>query len=275
MDDGANVKCRVGEMSSLEGKVALVTGASAGIGAAVAARLAADGAAVAITGRDAATLAPVAESCGATPLVCDATVPADVRRAVAETVAAHGGLDVVVPNVGAHYGADVAATDDEAWQASLDVNLTSAFLLCREALPELTRRRGSIVIVASLAAHFAGPNLVGYTVAKHGLLGLVRSLARDYGPQGVRANAVCPGWTRTPLADGLMDMLAEREGTDRERAYLQVTADVPLRAPADPEQVAAVCSFLAGEDAAVVTGSFVMADGGASAVDLPTIAFDH
>lgn len=260
-------------MSDLGGKVALVTGASAGIGAAVAARLAEDGADVVVTGRDAATLQPVADSCGATAIVCDATRPAEVEAAVAEAIAAHGGLDVIVPNVGAHYGADVLATDDSDWAASLDVNLTSAFLLSRAALPALIERRGSIVIIASLAAHFAGPTLVGYTAAKHALLGLTRSLARDYGPQGVRANAVCPGWTRTPLADGLMDMLAEREGSDRESAYEQVTAHVPLRRPADPEQIAAVCSFLAGEDAAAVTGSFVMADGGASAVDLPTIAF--
>jgi NAD(P)-dependent dehydrogenase (short-subunit alcohol dehydrogenase family) len=116
---------------------------------------------------------------------------------------------------------------------------------------------------------------VGYVTAKHGLIGLARSMARDFGPRGVRVNTVCPGWVRTPLADGEMDQLAALRGlADRDAAYALATAQVPLRRPADPAEVAAVVAFLASGHASAVTGALVTVDGGATAVDLPTTAFD-
>ena len=120
----------------------------------------------------------------------------------------------------------------------------------------------------------AGPEVCGYTTAKHALIGLTRSLARDYGPRGVRVNAVCPGWVRTPMADEEMQVLMERNRISLEEAYAVATCEVPLRRPARPEEIAAVCRFLASEEASIVTGAVLPADGGSTIVDVPTLAFE-
>jgi NAD(P)-dependent dehydrogenase (short-subunit alcohol dehydrogenase family) len=102
---------------------------------------------------------------------------------------------------------------------------------------------------------------------------LCKSIAADYGPRGVRANAVCPGWVRTPMGDADMDALAERRGLDRERGYALTHAHVPLRRPAEPEEIATVVTFLLSADAAYVTGAVLTVDGGASVVDVSTTAW--
>ena len=116
-------------------------------------------------------------------------------------------------------------------------------------------------------------HLVGYTAAKAAIIG-TRWLARDYGPKGVRVNAVCPGWVRTPLGEGAMIYLAEREGITVDEAYALTTQHVPLRRPAEPEEIAGVCAFLASGDASMVTGHVLVADGGGAVVDSSTIVFD-
>jgi meso-butanediol dehydrogenase / (S,S)-butanediol dehydrogenase / diacetyl reductase len=137
------------------------------------------------------------------------------------------------------------------------------------------RRQGSIVVISSIAGLAAAPESVGYVTAKHGLIGLARSMARDYGRHGVRVNVVCPGWVRTPMADEEMDQLAGLRGlASRDAAYALPTAQVPLRRPAEPAEVAAVVAFPASSEASAVTGAVIPADCGATAVDLPTTAFD-
>jgi len=168
----------------------------------------------------------------------------------------------------------VLETDDASWQLATHVNLNTAFVSAREALPELIARRGAIVIVSSLAGLFAAPGVAGYVTMKHALIGLTRSLARDYGHSGVRVNAVCPGWVRTPMADGEMqELMALRGLGSLEEAYALVTADLPLGRPAEPEEVASAICFLASDEAAMITGTALPIDGGATAVDLPTLAF--
>ena len=143
-------------------------------------------------------------------------------------------------------------------------------------MPELVARRGNIVVLSSLAGHFAGPGVIGYVTMKHALIGLTRSLARDYGRQGVRTNAVCPGWVRTAMADEQMQVLVEKYGlADIDAAYALVARDVPLGRAAEPAEVADAVLYLASQRASMVNGTFLMVDGGASAVDLPTIAFAH
>ena len=165
---------------------------------------------------------------------CRATRPAPRTSATRSRLAVerHGGLDILVANAGGAGTPAAGETDDEAWRGAIESNLTSAFLAAREALPAmLARGGGSIVVVASEAALVAPPDLAGYTAAKTALLGLTRSLAVDYGPRGVRANAVCPGWVRTGMADEQMDILAAARGLTREEAYEVACAALPLAVP--------------------------------------------
>ncbi|MCR6747034.1 SDR family oxidoreductase, partial [Klebsiella pneumoniae] len=137
----------------------------------------------------------------------------------------------------------------------------------------LIARRGNVLFVASIASLAAGPQACGYVTAKHALIGLMRSVARDYGPQGVRANAVCPGWVTTPMADEEMRPLMQAEGLSLTEAYQRVCRDVPLRRPASPEEIAQASQFLCSPQAAIISGATLVADGGASIVDVPTLAF--
>ncbi|MBV8621108.1 MAG: SDR family oxidoreductase [Curvibacter sp.] len=261
-------------MKRFEGQVALITGGGTGIGAAVAAGFVAEGGRIALMGRRAAPLQSVAEPLGGLVLTGDASVAADVQRGLRTIEEIWGGVDVLVANAGGHGLGNALQTDDASWALATRLNLDTAFVCAREALPGLIRRRGSIVILSSLAGHFAGPDVVGYVTMKHALIGLTRSLARDYGRQGVRVNAVCPGWVRTAMADEQMQALCQRRGlASVDEAYQLVTRDVPLQRPAEAVDVADAVLFLASRQARMVTGTSLLVDGGASAVDLPTLAF--
>ncbi|MFN3994093.1 MAG: SDR family NAD(P)-dependent oxidoreductase [Tabrizicola flagellatus] len=256
------------------GKVALVSGGGTGIGAATARRLAGEGARVVLMGRRQAQLEAVAGPIGAAVCVGDAADPAGAETAVAVARERFGGLDVVVANAGGHGFATLSETTDADWDAARRANLDTAVILLRAALPELVRRRGAIAVTASIASLAAPAGAFGYTVAKHAQIGLVRSIARDFGRQGVRCNAVCPGWVTTEMADAEMDELCARQGlASREAAYALVTRDVPMGRPAHPDEVAAAIAFLCSSDAAMITGAVLTVDGGSTIVDVPTLAF--
>ncbi|MER5388701.1 SDR family oxidoreductase [Saccharopolyspora sp. NPDC002686] len=253
----------------------LVTGGGTGIGAAIATRLAGDGADVIVSGR---RREPLEEVAATHPRIvampADAAEGAAMRDLIAEVRERYGSLDGVVANAGGHGYDTVGDTSDETWRSSLDANLTTAFVTVRESLALLEESGGSVVFVSSLAGIRAAPETAGYTVGKHALLGLMRSVARDYGRRGVRANAVCPGWVRTPMADEEMQVLVSEGGaTDVESAYATVTRDVPLGRPAHAAEIAGVVAFLLGPDAAYVHGATIVVDGGAHVVDVPTLAF--
>ncbi|MFB8281348.1 SDR family NAD(P)-dependent oxidoreductase [Nocardia colli] len=259
----------------LAGQVALITGGGTGIGAAAARRLVAEGAAVVLCGRRREPLEAVAAELGDAALVAagDAANTADVERMVNAAVERYDRLDLVVANAGGHGLGTAGDTTDDDWQLAMQTNVTTAFVTVRTALPHLRAQGGSVVVVSSLAGLFAGPAVAGYVTAKHALIGLTKSLARDYGRDGVRVNALCPGWVRTDMADEQMDVLAAQRGIDREAAYRLVTRDTPLGRPVEPAEIATIIAFLLSADSAAMTGSVVTADAGASAVDLPTIAF--
>lgn len=262
--------------ASVAGKVVLITGGGTGIGAAIAERFAAEGAHVVVSGRRREPLEAVAAAIGAVPIVADAADGASAAAAVAAVIERFGRLDVLVANAGGHGFAAVGDTDDAAWDGAIRSNLTTAFVMARESLPALIETNGQIVVISSLAGLFAGPSVAGYTVGKHALVGLTRTLARDYGRKGVRVNAVCPGWVQTPMADEEMDEFArhaELEG--RAAGYAAVTSDVPLGRPAAPSEIASIVRFLGSGESSYMNGSVLVADGGAHIVDLPTLAFDH
>ena len=262
--------------ADLNGHVVLVTGGGTGIGEAVARRFAREGSHVVVTGRRAEPLERVAAEIGGTAIAADAADSADAAALVARVLEEQGRLDVVVANAGGHGFATVADTDDAAWENALRANVTTAFVIVRAALPALIAARGRAVVMSSIAGLAAGPTVAGYNVGKHALIGLTRSLARDYGRQGVRVNTVCPGWVATPMADDEMDAFAAAAGlSDRDEAYATVTRDVPLARPAQPDEIAAVVRFLASRESSYITGATIVADGGAHIVDVPTIAFDH
>jgi meso-butanediol dehydrogenase / (S,S)-butanediol dehydrogenase / diacetyl reductase len=254
-------------------RAVIVTGAGTGIGAAVARRLARDGASVVLVGRRRDPIERVAAATGQTFVVADASTEEGVERIVAATVDAHGGIDGLVLNAGVMLPGTVAEASVDDWRATLDVNLTGPFLLARAALPQLLERQGSVVSVASIAALRAGPGMAAYCASKAGLVLLTQCLAVEQGAAGLRANVVAPGWVRTEMADEEMDEFGGPRGLDREAAYAEVTRNVPARRPATADEAAAAVVWLLSPQAAYVNGSVLTVDGGTSIVDVGTLAF--
>jgi len=258
-----------------EPRTLVITGAGTGIGAACARLYAADGAQLVLIGRRREPLEQVARETGGLVLVGDAACPQTWEGFVAQIRQRYGRIDVLLACAGGHGVGSATDTSPQTWEAAMRSNLDSAFYSARACLPLLLESAGNIVLMGSIASLAAGPEVCGYTTAKHALLGLNRSLARDYGPHGVRVNAVCPGWVRTPMADEEMRPLMDFHGETLQHAYDRVCADVPLRRPASAEEIARVCRFLASSEASIITGATLVADGGSSIVDVPTLAYAH
>ena len=253
-------------------RCAVVTGAATGIGRATALAFARDGYALALVGRRAEPLEQLAGELrdnggNAIAAPADVTSRDEAAAAVGAAVEQFGGIDVLVNNAGVGDSAPLLDESLERWEETLRINLTGAFLTTQLALPHLIERRGSVVNVASINGVLAGPGWTSYCVSKAGLIMLARCVANDYGREGVRANAVCPGWVRTPMGDHDMDELGRAHGLDREGAYELAHRQHPLGRPAQPDEIADVISFLASPSAAYVTGATVMVDGGTTVVD--------
>ncbi|MCG7521489.1 SDR family NAD(P)-dependent oxidoreductase [Ruegeria sp. Ofav3-42] len=261
-------------MNRFHGKTAIITGAGTGIGAATACRIAEEGGSVILTGRRVEPIEAVATRCGGVAIAGDASSADHMDHLVATARDKFGGLDVMVCNAGGFGFGTLSDITDDDWAKAVQANLNTAMVAARSAMPALIERRGNLLMMASIAALAAGPEACGYVTMKHGLLGLTRSIARDFGKKGVRCNAICPGWVRTEMADAEMAELVEQKNlTSIEEAYALVTRDVPMGRPATGDEVAAAVAFLCSCDASMITGATLTVDGGATIVDIPTLAF--
>ena len=261
-------------MTRYAGKTVLVTGAGTGIGAAISTRLSAEGANVALMGRRADPLEKVAAAIDGLVVQADAASPDQVNAAVEKIHNRFGALDVVVCNAGGFGFGTLTDSTDEEWHKAVQANLNTAMVSARAAMPDLIRQKGNVLMISSIAGLAAGPEACGYVTMKHALVGLAKSITRDFGPRGVRCNTICPGWVRTEMADSEMQELVERKGLgDIEEAYAIVARDVPLGKPAMPEDVANAAAFLCSDEAAMISGATLTVDGGATIVDVPTLAF--
>ncbi|WP_408898531.1 SDR family NAD(P)-dependent oxidoreductase [Nocardioides sp. R1-1] len=261
-------------MAAATGRVVVVTGGGTGIGAAVARRLAACGDQVVVCGRREAPLRAVAGETGAHAIVADVSEPDGVERVVTETVATFGRLDGLVLNHGIIHVGRVDEVTPAQWDETVRVNLTSPFLLVRAALPHLLAARGAVVAVSSVAALRASDGMAAYSASKAGLLLLTQSLAVDHGRDGLRANAICPGWTATEMGDMEMAELGRERGLSTDDAYRLATAVVPQRRAAQPDEIAAAVGWLLSDAASYVNGVVLPVDGGSCVVDPGTFALD-
>jgi len=235
--------------ASLEGKVALVTGGSKGIGRAIALELGAAGASVVVgyrTGKDEAEA--VAAEVGGRAIAADVSDSASA----AALVEAAGDLDVLVNNAGLTRDGLIARMSDEDWDTVIQTNLSSVFYTCRAvARPMMKRRGGSIVNVSSIVGVHGNPGQTNYAASKAGIIGFTKSLARELGSRGVRANVVAPGYVKTQLTDVLP-----------EEATTAMLGATPLGRLGEPEDVAGAVRYLCSDAAAFITGAVLLVDGG-------------
>jgi NAD(P)-dependent dehydrogenase (short-subunit alcohol dehydrogenase family) len=260
--------------TSLEGKVALVTGGGTGIGAAAARRFAEIGARVVITGRRQAPLEAVAAEIGGVAVVGDTSDDAHCREAVATAVERFGGLDVLVANAAVEKFGSVTEIALEDWDEALSINLDGVMLACRAAIPAIKARGGgAIVVISSALGLNAAAHFSSYVTSKTALIGLTKSMAMDYGPDNIRVNVLCPGWVRTELAERAIQEVADQKGVELEEMVKRLTSYYPLRRIADPAEMATCIEFLASPASSFVTGAVLSADGGGMCVNSGLLEF--
>jgi len=256
---------------SLKGRCALVTGSTSGIGLAIARALAGEGAGVMMNGfGDPAEIERLRSSIASETGSIVAYNGADMRRPdqvaalVREAESAFGSVDILVNNAGFQHVSPVDQFPQETWEEIQDVILNSSFHTVKAALPGMKRRGwGRIINIASAHGLVASPFKSAYIAAKHGLVGLTRTVALEVAEAGITCNAICPGYVRTPLVEGQIDAQAKAHGLPRERVIREVILAVqPTRRLIEPGEIAALAVYLCGEMARSITGAAIAIDGG-------------
>jgi 3-oxoacyl-[acyl-carrier protein] reductase len=240
-------------MFDLSGKTALITGATGGIGAAIATVLHSAGARVAISGTRAQALDELKEKlAGVYPIACNLADPVDVEKLMPAAETALGSLDILVNNAGITRDGLAMRMKDEDWAQVLDVNLTAAFRLSRAAMRGMMKRRwGRIISIASVVGVTGNPGQANYAASKAGMIGLTKSLAQELASRNITANCIAPGFIATPMTDALNDKQKEA-----------IVARVPAGRLGLPADVAAAALYLASEEASYVTGQTLHVNGG-------------
>jgi 3-oxoacyl-[acyl-carrier protein] reductase len=241
-------------MFSLEGKTALVTGATGGIGASIARLLHKAGATVAVSGTRAAVLEDLKTELGERVhvIACNLSDPADVEKLIPAAETAMGGLDILVNNAGITRDGLAMRMKDEDWQAVIDVNLSASFRLCRAAMKGMMKKRwGRIINITSVVGVTGNPGQANYVASKAGIIGLTKSLAQELASRNVTVNAVAPGFIATPMTDVLNDKQKEA-----------ILGRVPAGRLGSPDDIAAAVLYLASAEAAYVTGQTLHINGG-------------
>ena len=254
-------------MGQLDGRVAVITGGGRGIGRAIALRYAAEGASVVISARTAADLDETLAKAGlgaerGLAVVANAMDRDDARRPVREALERFGRVDVLVNNVGGNAGGDPDpfAGNDRAFEQTLVLCLTSAWWTTSAALPGMRERGfGRIISIGSGASKMTGGSL-GYTTAKHGLVGFTKELAKAGAPHGINANVLCPGWTRTSMLD--FARIARARGSTPEAEEARARAESLQQRVLEAEELAGMAALLAGPDGRGITGQLISVDGG-------------
>ena len=244
----------------LAGKVALITGATSGIGMATARLFAERGAKVLLSGRNAEAGVALASELGGHFLAADVAAPGTAAALVDWALRCHGRIDVLVNNAGILFRGDSQDCTDAQWDAVLAVNVTAVFRLSRAVVPVMVGQGGgAIVNVASDWGLIGAQKAIAYGTSKGAIVQLTRSMAADHARQGIRVNAVCPGDTDTPM----LHILA---GPEREKQLRAMAEAIPLGRIGQPKDAAAAIAFLASDDASFITGAMLPVDGGNSAV---------
>jgi len=257
----------------------LVTGAGTGVGRGIALAFAAAGAEVVLhyshSGAGAQEAAHSITQGGgrAAAMPADFTRVDEVQGLARRAQEFLGGIDVLVNNAGITMNRSLEETTPEQFDTLYAVNVRAPYFLAQAVLPALLSVRGSIINISSVAGVRSCPESAAYCTSKAGLIMLARQVALDYGRCGIRSNAVCPGWVRTPMSEREMEELGKAIGKDREESFTEAVREVPLSRVATPEEVANVCLFLASDESSYMTGAVIMIDGGSTVVDAGTLAF--
>lgn len=244
-------------------RVALVTGASRGIGEAIARALAADGHRVALAARTAADLDRIAREINGLAVPMDVADAASVEAGVARVREALGPVDILVANAGIAVSAPLVSTTDADWSAILETNLTGCFRLARACVPDMRARGwGRVVFMASNAGLTGYRYTAAYCAAKHGVVGLMRSLALEVAREGVTANAICPGFVETDMARASIDRIREKSGRSEAEAREALAALSPQHRLIEVDELAALACYLVSDAARGVNGQALVVDGG-------------
>ena len=254
-------------VTDLTDKHALITGAARGIGAAIAERLAAKGLRLSLVGRHLDSLQALAARLPAGTasqcLVCDVGDAQAVERAWAQARAGFGPIDILINNAGQAESAPLLRTSDALWQQMLAVNLTGTFLGTRAAVPDMVKSRwGRVINIASTAGQRGYAYVSAYVAAKHGVIGLTRSLALEFAQKGITVNAVCPGYTDTDLLRASIDNVMSKTARSRDESYAEFARNNPQGRVVQPGEVADTVLWLCSPAASAINGQSVSVSGG-------------